>query len=293
MTNEEYDKLAEVVQNLIDSPHWRASLVSITAYVKDPTKPVAPSVTENSRELVRFGRDNPAAFDRVSALIYRIKSGDVDIEAYIQANSKEIEKAFEFLNKQERPIKTINALVDSEGDPKKIQHLLARSDKKVLAVLLPIVKLSLTRFRKLVSARMIIKKQEIAAKGNEYLRAFRARQSKQKRLYCYINRVSVLDAGDKVRLKEISRRAALAADMFVEANLQDGESKYEARRRYWEEYDRDLDSTMNILDKEEKGAKINREFVTFPKIVDKFFPNEKQRVKDNKLNQLKHKFQRR
>ncbi|WP_293702297.1 hypothetical protein [uncultured Parasutterella sp.] len=285
MEDKQYQEIADALQDVCDSRHWRASISTIRDYIRNPGKPYSTGVLPRTKVLIDFGRKNPEAIERLFTLIERIKKHDFDLEAYVSENKEKIDKAFEFLNSLDRPLRVVNSIISYDGDVTKARYSALRGDKGCLDVLVPIAKASMTRFRKMVDARLMIKKEEISTKQNAYLKVFRARRAAQKRLFCYLHNVDELKGELTKEFKKMTSKAALAAGFYSQEHAVNGVSKHEARAKFWEEYDRDLSATIRALDAEERGAKIVRSNIRFPDIVGKYFHSDKRMDKIQKLQQ--------
>ena len=285
MEDKQYQEIADAIQDVCDSRHWRAALSTIRDYIRNPGKPVNSGILPRTKTLINFGRENPQAIERLFDLVMRIKKHDFDLEAYISEYKEKIDKAFDFLNALDRPLRVVNSIISYDGDVTKARLSALRGDKACLEVLVPIAKASMTRFRKLVDARLMVKKEEISTKQNAYLKVFRARRAAQKRLFCYLHNVDELKGDLTKDFKKMTSRAALAAGFYAQEHAVNGVSKHEARAKFWEEYDRDLSATIRALDAEERGAKIVRSNIRFPDIVGKYFHSDKRMDKIQKLQQ--------
>ena len=287
MEGKQYQEIADALQDVCDSRHWRAAISTIRDYIRNPGKPLSGGVLPRTKILIEFGRENSQAIERLFDLIMRIRKHDFDLEAYISENKEKIDKAFEFLNSLDRPLRVVNSIISYDGDVTKARYSALRGDKGCLNVLVPIAKASMTRFRKMVDARLMVKKEEISTKQNAYLKVFRARRAAQKRLFCYLHNVDELKGELSKEFKKMTSRAALAAGFYSQEHAVNGVSKHEARAKFWEEYDRDLLATIRALDAEQRGAKIVRSNIRFPDIVNKYFHSEK---RIDKIQQLQQKF---
>lgn len=290
MQEHNYEKLAEALQALVDSKNYIRSIGAINGYVSNPTKPLAPTVTAHSRLLIEFGRKDPDALLRLLHLVLRIRAKDVDLETYCSENKEAIDKAFLHLNQMERPLRVVRSLIETDGDPKKAQRLLSYNGNRPLEVLLPIIRSSLTKFRMLVDKYMVIKKTEIVEAKTAYSRVYNKRRTNQKRLFCYLKRTEELSDQQKAELKEIHRRSIVASTNYAEEMFAKGTPKFEARKEFWAEYDKDLNKTLQIIEKEKQGLKINRQYIAFPEIANKYYKVNSGEVSQSKLNALKNKF---
>ncbi len=286
MTDKDYEELADALQTLCDSSNWRKSISSIRNYLRNPGKPFSASVSPHTRLLVDFGRKNPEALERLLTLVFRIRRHEFDLETYMTENKEKIDKAFEILNKMDRPMRTINSFMDIDGAAAKRRVDNLRGEMAVLEVLIPIAKASMTRFRQLVDIRLFANRERMESAREEYLKVYSRRRVAQNKLFRYLNHLQYNDElSDKQKqaFKEITSEASHAAGLYAQKYSNENMSKSEAREKFWQEYDRDLSSTIRILEAEKKGAKIVRENIRFPRIVDKLLEVEKRTVKLQKL----------
>ena len=290
MTEVNFEELSDALQQVSDSPQWERSLKSIRNYVENPTKSFAPNVSKATRILAEFGRINPEGLEKLLELVYKVKFDTVDIDAYVQAHEEEIEKAFAYLSGLQRPGKTIGSLIDSGGDLAKAKLTVLRGEKLILAVLLPIIRTSVTKFAEMVDRKLIVHRLAKQKEGNayqkEYMHRFRGRQA----IMLYINRSKVLTPKMENELRVEKEKTKEALKVFLEEKVKEGMKAIQARKEFWKLYDEELQMTLDLIEREKKGARIRREFVRFPTITNKYLPQSRKKISCNKLEALSKKF---